>query len=135
MMQQQMAMAIAMKGLPQDMQDMMKALQQKVMSGTPPTPQEQQMAMTAQQAIMREVQSVGPMMPMAFESLSDTEREFLTGLETKLMSNQPPTAQDRERLVEVQNSLATYVATMGPLLSQMKAQAEGGQPGAAPALD
>jgi hypothetical protein len=61
------------------------------------------------------------LMQMAIKNLSEQQRQDMMSIQQKMMSGQQLTPADQQRMMEIQRSIMTYTATMGPLLAQMQA--------------
>lgn len=58
------------------------------------------------------------LMKMATESLDDDKKEFVRGMQQRLMSGKPPSPEEQKQMMEIQQELMEYMAVMGPVLQQ-----------------
>lgn len=119
---QQIIMQMAQKGMPPENLMFMQQMQRKMMSGQQASGDEQLRAMQIQQTMMKKVQNLSSIVPQAVEALSEEEHASLLSIESNLMKGQGLSAAERSALEGIQSSIATYCATMGPMLARMQQQ-------------
>lgn len=122
MVQQQITMQLVQRGIPPEQMAMMQRLQMKMMSGQQPTGEEQLQAMQVQQRMSQKIAQMTHLVAQGMEALDDADRERLLAIEAKVTGGGGLTDDDRKVLEEAKENIAMYIATMGPMLMQMRQQ-------------
>jgi hypothetical protein len=131
-MVQQLSMQLVQRSFAKEQLTFMENLRAKVMAGGMPSGEEQLQAMQVQQTMMKKMANMRPLVEQAMETLGDEERTALYAVEDKLKKGEAPSEEDRKTIETAKDTVATYIATMGPMLMAMRQQQQQQGASAAP---
>jgi hypothetical protein len=119
---QQIATSLVRRSFSSEQLEFIQRLQMAMMQGKMPAGDDQLRAMQIQQTMMKKLQNIGPLVMQGIDALDDADRDALYDVERKMRLGQRPGPEDEKILQGAQDEIAEYIATMGPMLAQLRAQ-------------